>query len=423
MSAETISQAPVTLPAAARPPRGLIRPVVAVLPDGTACYAPIGEVLIDGSLVTCHLCGRSLRSVAAHLRSHGWTKQAYCDAFGLERRQSLEGPETRKLRAAALTARLVFEPAIRQGSAAGRDRARAGKLTRDAAAAARGRPFPEQRRRKTARVFAAVPRAVVARANRERADRYLAGVAADAAWRLGYPDVQALVTARLREGASLAAISREAGLHKDWLSRHLGQVDPGAADAARRRSPDRRDAAWWPALREHGFADVPGYLAERHLARHWTVNAIAAEAGVSHHAVESALRRHGLARVPHAAKRHAARQRAAEVAARLGYASIADYISQRRREGWTWQAMAAESGQPQAWLRRRQAEVAAIPAGPMRSPAQCAQPVATQLVATQPVATQLVAAQLVAAQPVATQPVAAQLAAGAAGSWRRSSAS
>ena len=364
MSAETISQAPVTWPAAARSPGGVIRPVVSVLADGTACYAPIGEVVVDGSLVTCHLCGRALRSVAAHLRSHGWTKQAYCDAFGLERGQSLEGPETRKLRAAALTARLVFDPAIRQGSAAGWERARAGQLTRDAAAAARGRPFPEQRLRKTARVFAEIPRTVVARANRERADRYLAEVAADAARRLGYPDVQALVTARLEEGASLAAISREAGLHKDWLSRHLGHLDPVVADSARRPSPDRRDAAWWPALCELGFPDVPGYLQERHLARHWTINAIAAEVGVSHHAVGSALRRHGLARVPHAAQRHAARQRAAEVAACLGYTSIADYLNQRRSEGWTWQAMAAESGQPQAWLRRRLTEVSAIPVRP-----------------------------------------------------------
>jgi hypothetical protein len=120
-----------------------------VLADGTVHYAPIGEVLVvDDTLVTCHLCGRSLRSVTAHLRAHGWTKEAYCEAFGLERGQSLEGPQTRKLRAAALAARLVFDPAIREGSAAGRDRARAGALARDAAAAARGRPLPEQRLRK-----------------------------------------------------------------------------------------------------------------------------------------------------------------------------------------------------------------------------------------------------------------------------------
>src|SRR2546428_536183 len=106
------------------------RSPVGVLADGTPYYAPVGEVIMTSALVTCHLCGRSLRSVTAHLRTHGWTKLDYCEAFGLERSQSLEGPETRKLRAAALAARLVFEPAMREGSAAGRQRARAGDLTR-----------------------------------------------------------------------------------------------------------------------------------------------------------------------------------------------------------------------------------------------------------------------------------------------------
>jgi hypothetical protein len=73
----------------------------------------------------------------------------------------------------------------------------------------------------------------------------------------------------MADGASLAEISREAGLHKDWLSRHLARVDPAAAAAAS-----------------------------------------------------------------------------------LAFASIADYVSQRRAAGWTWQAMAAESGHPQSWLRR-----------------------------------------------------------------------
>src|SRR6516164_7713597 len=138
MSAELISAEPWS------------RSPVGALGDGTVCYAPLGEVVVDGALVVCHLCGRSLRSVTAHLRVHGWTKQAYCAAFGLERGQSLEGPETRKLRAAALTSRLVFDSAVRQGSAAGHQRARSGDLTRDATRAALGRPIPEQRRRKAA---------------------------------------------------------------------------------------------------------------------------------------------------------------------------------------------------------------------------------------------------------------------------------
>src|SRR5215472_13043850 len=142
---------------------------VGVLADGTPYYAPIGEVIVDGSLVTCHLCGRALRSVTAHLRAHGWTKLAYCEAFGLERGQSLEGPETRKLRAVALTSRLVFEPAMRQGSAAGRARAGTGALARDAAT---GHRLPEQRRRKAAATLAAIPPALVAQANRDRAARH-----------------------------------------------------------------------------------------------------------------------------------------------------------------------------------------------------------------------------------------------------------
>ncbi len=100
---------------------------VGVLADGTVHYAPVGEIALDGPRIICHLCGRSYRSVAAHLASHGWTKDRYCEAFGLERSQSLESLETRKLRAAALTARLLFDPAIREGSAAGRERAKAGR--------------------------------------------------------------------------------------------------------------------------------------------------------------------------------------------------------------------------------------------------------------------------------------------------------
>ena len=326
---------------------------VGVLADGTVYYVPIGEVVVTGSLVTCHLCGRSLRSVTAHLRAHGWTKQAYCEAFGLERGQSLEGPETRKLRAAALTSRLVFEPAMREGSAAGRARAAAGDLTRDAVRAARGRRMPEQRRRKAVAALAAVPPPVVAQANRDRASRHLAEVAAAVARRHGYADLGSFVLARIEQGASLAAISREAGLNKDWLSRHLGCVDPAVAEAVRRRLPNRTDARWQPALTRLGYPDVPSYLRERHIGQHWTVNAIAAEVGLTHHCVEAALRRHSLARTAHAAKRHQAHQRAAQVAARLGFDSMADYVASRRGAGWTWRAMAAECAQPPSWLRRQ----------------------------------------------------------------------
>jgi hypothetical protein len=352
MSAEMNSAVSGSWSAAPRRHRRPVRPVAGVLADGTPFFAPVGEVLVDGSLVICHLCGRALRSVTAHLRVHGWTKAAYCEAFGLERGQSLEGPETRKLRAAAFTTRLIFEPAVREGSAAGRQRARTGDLARDAAAAARGRRHPEQRRRKNRQALSAIPAAAVAQASSQRAGHRLARVAADVARRHGYPDIGAFVLTRIGEGASLAAISREAGLHKDWLSRHLGGVDPAAAAAARLQHPGRQDARWLPAVGRLGFTDVASYLRERHVVQHRTVNAIAAEVGLAHHAVESALRRRGLARTAHAAKRYAARERAAQVAARFGFDSITGYVRHRRAAGWTWQAISAESGQPQTWLRR-----------------------------------------------------------------------
>jgi hypothetical protein len=368
MSVEMISLAAESRQDAAWRTGPALRPIVGVLDDGTPFYAAIGEVVTDGARVTCHLCGRSLRSVSAHLRAHGWTKQAYCAAFGLERGQPLEGSETRKLRSAAFTARLIFEPAVREGSAVGRERARSGDLTRAAATAARGRPFPEQRRRKNSLALAAISPEVIARTNTERAARYRAQIAEAVSRQAGYADLGAFVLARVGAGASLAAISVQAGLHKDWLSRHLAEVDPAAAAAARRQlRRSRLDARWLPVLSVLGFADVADYLRDRHLVQHRTVHAMAAEIGVSHHAVTAALGRHGLARTSHAAKRHAARQRADQLAADLGYASVAEYVGQRRTRGWTWNAMAAESGQPQSWLRRHAADTGPSSAAPGRS--------------------------------------------------------
>ncbi len=328
--------------------------VVGVLGDGTPYFAPIGQVVADGAVVTCHLCGRTFRSVAAHLSSHGWTKAQYCEAFGLERRQSLEGADTRKLRAAAFSARLVFEPAVRNGSARGRELARNGQLTVRAAAAARGRPHPEQRRQRSRVAVSAAARAQLASANRERARQRVQAVAEAAAHRHGYADIGQLVEDMTRSGHSLAAISLACGLHKDWMSRHLPRLAPAVAAAAVARE-NRTDWRWLPALRALGFSDVASYLRQRHCVEHLSVNAIAREVGLSFHAVKAALARHDVQVAPHAAKRHAARNRAAAVAAELGVDSIVAFVEQGRALGWTWQQLASASGQPQTWLRRHAA--------------------------------------------------------------------
>jgi ROS/MUCR transcriptional regulator protein len=337
--------------ATAVPAQGV--PIVGVLSDGMPYFAPIGQVVADDSRVTCHLCGRSFRSVVAHLRSHGWTKAQYCDTFGLERGQSLEGPDTRKLRSVSFSARLVFDPAVRDGSARGRARARSGQLTQEAASAARGRPFPEQRRQRSRTAMSASARMQLARANRERAAERLAAVAGEVARRQGYADIGQLVRDGLAAGQSLSAISRACGLNKDWMSRHLPRLAPTAAAAAI-AGDGRLDPRWLPALRTIGFEDVGSYLRQRHLVEHWSVNAIAREVGLSFPAVKSALFRHGINIELHATKRRVALQRSAALAATLGVPSITEFIESRRAQGWTWQQLAAASGQPVSWLRRQQ---------------------------------------------------------------------
>lgn len=329
--------------------------VVGQLDDGTPYFSPMGEVVGDHSHVICHLCGRAFKSVAAHLTSHGWTKAQYCQAFGLERGQSLEGAETRKLRATAFTARLVFEPAVRAGSALGHQRARTGELTRDAANAARGRPFPAQRRRRSQRPITPAAKLGLARANRERADVRLAAMANQIARQQGYSDIGGLVQDKLAAGRSMAAISRDCGLSKDWMSRHLSRLDPSVAEHARASRAAQLDVRWLLAVERLGFSDVGSYLRQRHLLDRATVNAIANEVGLSFHTVKAALIRHGIAASPHVAKRYVAYRRAEAVTSALGVESISDYVTCAQRLGWTWQRMAAESGQPETWLRRHAA--------------------------------------------------------------------
>ena len=328
-----------------------------VLPDGTPCYAPVGTVVRDGDRVLCHLCGRWFRSVVAHLRSHGWDHLTYRETFGLLRGESLEGSTTRGLRAKAMTIRRVHDPAVRAGCELGSELARSGALTRAAAQAARGRRQPEQRRRKTLAALAAISPGARAAGSRRRADEHLRATAQAAAQRLGFADIGALVRDRTAAGASMAAISREAGLHKDWLCRHLSTVAPAtAADVAStssRRRDDRWDARWLPVVRSLGFPDVGAYLVDRHVIRRHTVRAISTEAGVSRAAVESALRRHHVTRHPHATSRADREERAAGIAARFGFGCLDAYLADRRAAGLSWRAIAAECGQPQTWIRRR----------------------------------------------------------------------
>jgi hypothetical protein len=139
------------------------------------------------------------------------------------------------------------------------------------------------------------------------------------------------------------------------MARHLHRIDVAAAELAPSASRHALDARWLPVVRGLGFEDVVSYLRQRHVIDHASVNAIAREIGVSFHAAKAALQRHDVTVASHATKRRAADLRRTQVAAALGASSIADYVQRRRELGWTWREIAAESGQPETWLRRQAA--------------------------------------------------------------------
>ncbi len=312
----------------------LVRVPVGVLADGTPYFAPLGAVVVEGSQVICHLCGHALRSVTAHLRRHGWTKQAYCDAFGLERGQSLEGPETRKLRAAAFTSRLVFDPAVRAGSAAGRQRARAGALARMRPPRPPGGPIPSS---------------AAGRPGRRRGHG------------LGCPAAPRLSWRRSRPGWPSGTATRTSA-RSCWPGRPRGTAwrpsagPPGctrlAVPAPGRHRPAGRggvpelrsarlDARWRPALARLGFTDVPSYLRDRH-AGSTGRPAIAAETGLSHSACRPrCTARAGLGGAHGQTARRARARRPGGRQPRLRH--IPTYVGQRRAAG-EWRAMSAEPG-------------------------------------------------------------------------------
>jgi hypothetical protein len=203
--------------------------------------------------------------------------------------------------------------------------------------------------------LSAVSRQANAAANARRAQKHVEEVAAAVATRFGFTDFASYVTARLSTGASLAAISREAGLHEDWLSRHLAALSPTVAGGRRELQPDPMDRRWRLVSQRFGFSNVATYLSTRHVGEHRTVNAIADEAGLTRAAVRAALIAHDIAPTAHVTKRHEAARRDRLVAEGAGFASSADYVTDRRSRGVTWKAMVAEIGMPETSLRRRDA--------------------------------------------------------------------
>ena len=225
--------------------------VVGTLADGTVCFAPLGELLVvdGGQRVVCHLCGRELVLLAAsHLRKHGWTPQAYREAFGLGRGTALCAPLLLQQRRALGVARYAANARLRDGLAVGQAMARSGELLeRSHAAQPVGGARAQTRRQAAART--APQRQRAAEVARLRVQGRLA--------ELGFPgDLNGYLQQRYtRERLPVLAVARELGVGNARIQQLLDAAGiqrrrPGGAAPARGRrardSPDAGQPAYGP---------------------------------------------------------------------------------------------------------------------------------------------------------------------------------
>ena len=222
--------------------------VVGTLADGTVCFAPLGELLVvdGGQRVVCHLCGRELVLLAAsHLRKHGWTPQAYREAFGLGRGTALCAPLLLQQRRALGVARYAANARLRDGLAVGQAMARSGELLeRSHAAQPAGSARAESRRRTAERTGPARQRTAQAAQRRLQARLAELGFAGDV---YGY-----LAQRYTRDRWPVLAVARELGVGNVRIQQLLDDAGivrrrPGGAEAASgRRARDSPSAPSQP---------------------------------------------------------------------------------------------------------------------------------------------------------------------------------
>lgn len=167
---------------------------VARAPDGTALFAPRGELVAepDGERVVCHLCGRAYRDLAAsHVyRAHGLDPDAYRVLAGLSPRHALQSPARSERQAARMRVRIAGDPRIGAGMARGAALARSGELQQRARQLHSERPSALERERQLAEGGTRLGRS---RAQAFRARRE------ERAHALGFADLEAYYRTRYRE--------------------------------------------------------------------------------------------------------------------------------------------------------------------------------------------------------------------------------
>ena len=253
------------------------------LPDGTPYYAPLGTLEYDEDLqrVRCHLCARWMRWVNhTHLATHGWTREEYLEAFGLSWGRALHTPELAEHRRTWMRMALATDPRLRKGLAVGQEMARRGQLV----PLSPRRPSPLETRLHVKEGQRSDATLALHRKRREAAvARQLREEQEDAAAH-GFVDFPSYWRARRAAGWTLVQIGRELGRHDPWIRLAMAHVEGRA-----------------------------------HLTPEEAVHA-------------------------HTTRRRAALAAAEQRARGLGFATLSDYLVERRGRGWGQKRTALELG-------------------------------------------------------------------------------
>ena len=316
------------------------------LDDGTPYYAPLGELVYDpdADRVQCHLCGRWFRQLTwSHLyRRHGWNKDDYVRAFGLNLHRGLLTPTLSVQRSHALRARMNTDPGIRRGVATviaiAKDPEARKNLPRS--------PYRSlEHRRKSGRGTAA-RRAVRRREEEEQLAR-----------QFGFGDFASYIGDRREQGWTVLQIARELG-HTDWWvanaleriqgSRTLGREEFRQVKAALARRNHRQRAGTArqqveERARALGFEEFLDYLLDRRL-RGWGQARIAEELQVGSRRALRLLQAEGLwIPVPARSRKHSVDGGDADDGTALGRAGHL-IRSQREALGLSLSQLGARSG-------------------------------------------------------------------------------
>ena len=283
-------------PPPAQSPHDQTQVPVGSLDDGTPYFAPLGELVYDADSdrVQCHLCGRWFRHLTwSHLyRRHGWNKDDYVRAFGLNLHRPLHTPTLSVLKSDALKARMATDARIQRAMATviaiARDPSARKKLPRQ--------PYRSlEHRRKSGHGTAVHHTERRGQEEEQLARRY------------GFDDFNAYIRARREQHWTVLQIARELGRTDWWVanalerlegSRTLGREEFREVKAAlaRRNHRERTGRA-----RRHvedragalGFEVFLDYLLDRRL-RGWGQTRIAAELQVGSRRALRLLQAEGL---------------------------------------------------------------------------------------------------------------------------------